>query len=108
MAIIEVRYISEFLGVYPYFCTCSQVLESLRNAYHSPKLPKEVGKAVESEYIEKIERRVLFVLTKWLQNYPRQFYDASTIQELRGFIEQLKDCPEKTVIERLYNTVSQR
>merc|ERR1712137_975623 len=52
----------------------------------------------------KIRRRVLFVLTRWLQNYPRQFYDSNCITDLREFLEELSNCPEKTVVVELFES----
>lgn len=99
------RYITEFLGIYPYFCTCSEVLKSLRDVYFCPKLPPGFLKASAPAYTQKIQRRVLFVLTRWLQNYPRQFYEASAIGQLREFLEELENTPEKTILGELFQSV---
>ena len=122
MMISETRYIREFLGVYPYFATCSEVLQTLHCVYHQPKVPEGLSTKDHQAFAKKIQRRfvvafhldvissnrstrVLFVLTRWLQNYPRQFYDAGCIKELQELLESIDDGPEKTVIVELFQTV---
>jgi len=104
ISVIETRYIREFLGVYPYFATCSEVLQTLHCVYHQPKVPEGLSTKDHQAFAKKIQRRVLFVLTRWLQNYPRQFYDAGCIKELQELLESIDDGPEKTVIVELFQT----
>jgi hypothetical protein len=94
-SVIEVRFTQEFLAVYHYFTTCQDVLESLWSAYFHTQIPTNIHENEKATYINKVRKRVVLVLIRWMENHPKDFYDANAILELTGLIGQIEDNDDK-------------
>jgi len=105
ISIIKKRFILEFLSVYPYFATCEEVCDSLWNAYFDTKVPEGITEDAKP-YINRVKKRVVYILTLWIQYHPKQFFAGKCIQKLGDFIEKLEDTPEKSQLLQRYEEVS--
>jgi hypothetical protein len=104
-SVIEVRFTQEFLAVYHYFTTCQDVLESLWSAYFHTQIPTNIHENEKATYINKVRKRVVLVLIRWMENHPKDFYDANAILELTGLIGQIEDNDDKNRLMSLLKNV---
>lgn len=105
ISIIETRYINEFLAVYPYFASCGEVLDSLQGAFFNTKFPPGISTEEEkTHYVSKIRKRCISVLIRWMENHPRQFFQAGATQKLTKIVEQFEQESSESA-EQLQNAL---
>ena len=105
VSLIEFRYINEFLSVYPYFASTNDLIESLWSAYYETSIPQAVSGDDRAEYIQKVRKRVLLILRRWMDKYPSHFRSQNEVPKLAAFIDQIGACEEKEKLELLLKVV---
>uniref|UniRef100_A0A7S4I1Z5 Ras-GEF domain-containing protein n=1 Tax=Vannella robusta TaxID=1487602 RepID=A0A7S4I1Z5_9EUKA len=91
LGFIGMRYVSEFLGVYLYFATAPELLLFLVANYKSPEVPNEFSDQEKADFRVETRKRILRVLTCWMENYPRQILEDDIFLQLSAFIGDLTD-----------------
>jgi len=103
ISVIKKRYILEFLAIYPYFATCEEVCDCLSKAYFNAEVPNEI---LEPKlFRDRVKKRVLYILVKWVTNYPKHFFIGKCIPKLGEFLNKLDESPDKELLLGKYEKI---
>uniref|UniRef100_A0A6U1WWX8 Ras-GEF domain-containing protein n=1 Tax=Vannella robusta TaxID=1487602 RepID=A0A6U1WWX8_9EUKA len=105
LGFMEIQYITEFLGVYPYFATPLELLKDLMITYFEPAAPVNLDTKYRNQFVQRTRKRIHFILRRWIENYPSEFWDSSqATDQLQFFISQLEDNMCKESLQSLVNS----
>jgi len=98
----EIHYIVEFLGIYPYFCSATEILKNLSSSYLNPIVPDGLTENEIETVIERTRSRVIFIITRWLTTYAHQFAtDFDSVLQLVELIKIIKDNKKQQKLQNL-------